>query len=141
MRAERNKAYSLRSAQSALGTELRTSKAQEQEHRRDPLTENENTAKLQRTHAKEVGELQGARAKAEREVKELKEDLAVLKAELGDERATCTALKVRPRLRFSRLIREIDVDALFLYLGRVFKTSSEASYLGDAAQCLTSSDA
>ena len=96
MRAERNKVYSLRSAQSALGTELRTSKTQEQEHRRDPLTENENTAQLKRSHAKEVGELQGSRAKAELEVKELKEDLAVLKAELGDERATCTALKVRP---------------------------------------------
>ena len=141
MRAERNKVYSLRSAQSALGTELRTTKAQEQEHRRDPFTENENTTQLKRTHAKEVGELQGARAKAEHEVKELKEDLAVLKAELGDERATCTALKVRPRLWSSRSILDIDIDALFLYVGSVFKTSNESSYLGDAAQCLTSSDA
>ncbi len=107
MRAERNKVYTLRSAQSALETELHAAKTQEQEHRRDPLTANENTAQLKRAHAKEVGELQGARAKAEREVKGLKEDLAVLKAELGDERATCTALKVRLRLRFSRLIHEI----------------------------------
>jgi len=96
MRAERNKVYSLRSAQSALETELRTTKGQEQGHRRDILAANENTAQLKRAHAKEVGELQDSRAKAECEVKELKEDLAVLKAELGDERATCTALKVRP---------------------------------------------
>ena len=96
MRAERNKVYSLRSAQSALGTELRASKTQTQEHRRDPLAAHENTTQLKRAHAKEVEELQDARAKAECEVKELKEDLAVLKAELGDERATCTALKVRP---------------------------------------------
>ena len=104
MRAERGKVYTLRSAQSALETELHTTKTQEQEHRRDPLTANEDTAQLKRAHAKEVGELQGARAKAEREVKGLKEDLAVLKAELGDERATCTALKVRPRFQFNPLI-------------------------------------
>lgn len=96
MRAEKNKVYTLRSAQSALGTELRASKTQTQEHRRDALVANENTTQLKRAHAKEVEELQDARVKAECEVKELKEDLAVLKAELGDERATCTALKVRP---------------------------------------------
>ena len=50
-------------------------------------------------------------------------------------------VKGATRLWFSRLILEIDVDALFLYVGRVFKTSSEAPYFGDAAQCLTSSDA
>lgn len=98
MRAERNKVYSLRSAQSALETDLRTAKTQEKEHRRDILATNENTAQLKRAHTKEVGELQDARAKAEHEVKELKEDLAVLRAELGDEKATCTALKVRPSL-------------------------------------------
>jgi len=98
MRTERNKAYTLRSAQSALETGLRTAKTQEQEHRRDLLAANENTVQLKHAHAKEVGELQDARVKAEREVKELKEDLAVLKAELGDEKATCTALKVRPHL-------------------------------------------
>ena len=141
MRAERSKVYTLRSAQSALETELHTTKTQEQEHRRDPLTTNENTAQLKRAHAKEVGELQGARAKAEHEVKGLKEDLAVLKAELGDERATCTALKVRPCLRFSRLILEIGVDALRLCIGRVFKTSRETSHPGDETQCLASSGA
>jgi hypothetical protein len=140
MRAEKTKVYTLRSARSTLETGLRTAKTQEQEHRRDLLAANENTAQLKRTHAKEVGELQGAKVKAEREVKELKEDLAVLKAELGDERATCTALKVRPHLGFSWLILEIGLDAVSLFVGRAFKTSSEASHFGYAAQCLASSD-
>lgn len=141
MRTERNKVYSLRSARSALETGLRTVKTQDQEHRRDLLVANENTVQLKHAHAKEVGELQSARAKAEREVKELKEDLAVLKAELGDEKATCTALKVRPHLGFSQLILEIGADTLSLFVGRVFKTSSEAPLPGDAAQRLASSNA
>lgn len=136
MRAERNKVYSLRSAQSALETELRTSKTQEQEHRRNPLAANESTTQLKRAHAKEVGELQDARAKAECEVKELKEDLAVLKAELGDEVATCTALKVR-LLGWCRFML---VDARSMFLGRAFKTSNKASHLRDAAQRLAGPD-
>jgi predicted nucleic acid-binding Zn-ribbon protein len=141
MRAEKSKVYSLRSAQSALGTELRTSKAQEQEHRRDLLVANETTTQLKRAHAKEVGELQDARWKAEREVKALKEDLTVLKAELGDERATCTALKVRSPPLSGRLVLEIRVDARSLLIGRAFKTRNEALQPGDAAQRLAISDA
>ena len=141
MRAERNKVYSLRSAQTALETEPRTAKTQGQEHRRDLLAANENTEQLKRVHAKEVGELKDTRAKAEREVKVLKEDLAVLKAELGDERATCTALKVRPLLGFSWLTLEIAANAHSLFVGRAFKTGCEASYPGDAPQRLGSSDA
>jgi len=133
--------YSLRSAQSALETGLRTAKTQEQEHQRDLLATNEDTAQLKRAHAKEVGELQDTRAKAEREVKELKEDLAVLKAELGDESATCTALKVRLFLGFSWLVLEIGVDVRSLFTGRAFETGNKASHPGDAAQRLASSDA
>jgi predicted RNase H-like nuclease (RuvC/YqgF family) len=94
MEAERTKVASLEAFRSNLQTELTTTKTQELESRRTMLAAADELAALRSKYSSTVSDLELTISRKDRECRELKEEVEILRGELRRERELVITLKV-----------------------------------------------
>lgn len=77
-----------------LEAELAVARTQEQESRRQITVASDELDALRKKHAAEITDLELLKSKADRECRQLKEDVRILEDDLRRERETSSALKV-----------------------------------------------